>query len=74
MTLIRDKEVRNWDSDKYGARLIELDKLATEALQEAENLEGQAKGLRCKANQHQLEASEIVRARTPSLNLEMPRD
>ena len=73
MTLIDDREVENWDSHKPGERLDELNRLATEALQEAANLEGQANGLRCKADQYQREAAEIIKYRCSGLKLELPR-
>lgn len=73
MTIIRDKEVRNWNAYKLGERLDELHRLATEALQEAANLEGQANGLRCKASQYQREAAEIMNCRYPDLKLELSR-
>ena len=74
MTIIKDREVQKWDADKLGARLDELDRMATETLQEAENYEGQANGLRCKAKQYQREAAEIIKFRCPELKLELPRD
>lgn len=73
MTMVNDRDVQGWDSNKLGARLVELHDLADEALLEAGRLETEAKAFKCKADRYKREAAEIMRFRCPRFDLQQSR-
>ena len=73
MTMVNDREVKSWDSEKLGARLVELHDLADDALREAESHDAKAKALRCDADRYKREAADIMKYRCPRFDLQQPR-
>ena len=70
MVNYRSNEVSRWTPERLGKELAELEQAAKECDDRASELEGEAKGLRCKAARMRRDAHDVLRFRCPSLKLE----